>query len=59
MRKIFIALSLTAFALTSTSPAYAASHAKEKMAACKPAKKGFHLNAQGKCVKIDAMKKNK
>jgi hypothetical protein len=51
VKRTILALSLAAFAMSSFVSAYAA----EKMAECKPAKKGYHL-VDGKCV-ADKMKK--
>ncbi len=51
MKKIIIALSLAAFAMSYVVPAYAA-----KEVACKPAKKGYHM-VGGKCVAVKKMKK--
>ena len=50
MNKILIALSLVAFAMTSTAQVYAADKP------CSPAKQGYHLDDKGKCVK-DTKKK--
>lgn len=58
MNKILVALSLAAFALTSTAPAYAADK-KAEMKECTPVKKDYHQNAKGKCVKDAKMKKMK
>jgi hypothetical protein len=52
VKRTIIALSLAAFAMSSFVSAYAA----EKMAECKPAKKGYHL-VDGKCVADKKMKK--
>jgi hypothetical protein len=46
VKKIIIALSLAAFAMSYVVPAYAA-----KSVPCKPAKKGYHM-VSGKCVAI-------
>ena len=54
MKKTVIALSLAAFAFGSAAPSFAAG-AK----ACKPAKKGYELDAKGKCVKSKAAAKKK
>jgi hypothetical protein len=51
VKKIIIALSLAAFAMSYVVPAYAA-----KEVACKPAKKGYHM-VGGKCVAVKKMKK--
>ncbi len=51
MNKILLALSLVAFAMTSTAQVYAAG------TPCDPPKEGYHLDDNGKCVK-DAEKKN-
>jgi hypothetical protein len=50
VKKIIIALSLLAFAMSYVVPAYAAN------VACKPAKKGYHM-VDGKCVAIKKTKK--
>jgi len=51
MNKFLLALSLVAFALTSSAQVYAADKP------CTPPKDGYHLDANGKCVKTDAKKK--
>ncbi|MGI9569374.1 MAG: hypothetical protein ACR2PH_06470 [Desulfobulbia bacterium] len=51
MKKILLALSLVAFAMTSTATVYAADKP------CSPPKEGYHLDDKGKCVKKDTKKK--
>ena len=53
MKKTVIALSLAAFAFGSAVPSFAAAKA------CKPAKKGYELDAKGKCVKAKPAAKKK
>ncbi len=47
MKKTLIALSLATFAMASVAPAFAAGEMKP----CNPAKDGYHLDKDDKCVK--------
>jgi hypothetical protein len=49
MRKILIALSFAAFAVSSVGTAFAA----DEMKPCDPPKDGYHLDKDGKCVKTE------